>query len=286
MNLLTNLSVAQCPIADDREDIIRFRHRYSVEINADGTGRSLAEMQGSFRGHFFLKTIGTVLTGDEVLTVDEVLRFRGLLTDVPTTDYINAVQIHFGLNGNRVVFIYEPGYLVFTAPSGLFFKTYEFRTSGHMLIKGAVTLEDYDEGTSNFITAYAKNICIVHSDDGPGCSALREGIDDPNANDVKTVIIPIQEILKEYCQNNGNGPLTGTDNINFINIASDDPYAEGISTNYKHSIAIRFGTSTEHDLHAFTGYAADFNEMCPPRCISHTYKIKHALWDLMIGIFH
>jgi hypothetical protein len=172
-----------------------------------------------------------------------------------------ALRMHLGMEGNKMVVIFEPIILKATntanlcniIPTGIYFRNYPEGTWRK--------INDSNEFKTRIDAYQSPNsqINIIHSNNA-STKFMNQG--DFATDDIQNCIIPIQQINSMYCDNAGASPLN-TDKIAFTIIANN--YFVG-SPNYKLHIVASYNIGILPVADKYVGLGADFTQLCPINC--------------------
>lgn len=199
-------------------------------------------------------------------------------------DY-SCIRIHYGMKNGKFIFVYEPVFLVpldINKPASC-----KEISTGKFYISdgkgGLVSIKPIDK--INFEKEYEENVWIQHFDDEN--NPLGDFDDDHKFHrasnyydaDTKSSVIPIQQLLKMYFDNNTNSGYI------LFDAAANDFYRTSRSNipNYKvHIIASTIfnkASEKQNDPNSYQGLAADFSQQCPPSCPEDNQYIHINVYD-------
>ncbi|MBL7713444.1 MAG: hypothetical protein JNL13_13315 [Chitinophagaceae bacterium] len=223
----------------------------------------LANFSANFR---YLDAGGNVQPldpSDQKLSVSNLIQlYDALVTDStvgydPDSNY-SALRMHFGMDGQKIILIYEP---VALKRTGVPKECDVVGTNKYFRTDASNSFIAISAGTFNLLTnnlrGSGSNIYITH----PNNPNIFSFINNTDATgDIRSNVMSMQEIVRMYCDN-ADYP-NAADKINFSIVASQ--YA---GSNYRmHVVAhYRMGLSLPSSG-TFKNYAADYAEMCPVNC--------------------
>jgi len=223
----------------------------------------LANFAANFR---YMSSGGTVQPLDpsnQQLSVGNLMQLYGVLIMDSTVDYdpdsnYSALRMHFGMDGQKMILIYEPVALKPTGVpkecdvvgTGKYFRT-DASNSFIAISSSTFTL------LTNNLRGSSSNIYITHPNN-PGTYSFINNTD--ASGDIRSNVMSMQEIIRMYCDN-ADYPNT-SDLINFSIVANQNS-----GSNFRtHVVAhYRMGLSVPSSG-TFKSYAADYAEMCPINC--------------------
>lgn len=232
----------------------------------------------------------TLVNDDDKIRIDQ---FQILIDDInatiqehndeirPDINYtFSGLKIHYGIRNNRIKLFYEPVVLFIgteTANSATAFidaqrffsgKIYESDNNGQLSLVNPLNF-------NNDTADYHNNIYIIHNRwwDRNNHSFIRS--ERFKKGDTNYCTLPIQQVLKAYCDNLNGRQSQPDDIISFSLYASNYfkfKWLRPNAGNYKLHIVASFGPLKNYRQemppreHGFEGSAADFGQMCPPNC--------------------
>ncbi|MFA6150152.1 MAG: hypothetical protein WC716_02450 [Chitinophagaceae bacterium] len=204
-------------------------------------------------------------TPDNTLSISELLTLYSELESDSVVDYdpdsnYSALRISFGMEGKKIVLIYEPIALKATTVAKECFvvstdKYYRVDSGDNFVPLSNV---DFATLTANLRSSSSK-IYITH----PNNTGVHKFINaSDESGDIRSNIVSFQQISRMYCDNNQEYSLS--DRIKFTIVANQN---ESLTSNYRmHVVAnFRLGMSVPA-TNTFKNYAADYMQMCPTHC--------------------
>jgi hypothetical protein len=200
---------------------------------------------------------------NQKLSVANLVMLYDALAADSTVDYdpdsnYSALRMHFGMDGQKIILIYEP---VALKPTSVPKECDVVGTNKYFRTDASNNVIAVSSGTFNLLTnnlrGSGSRIYITHPNN-PGISSFINSPD--GVADVRSNIMSMQEIVRMYCDN-ADYPNT-SDLINFSIVAS-----QNAGSNFRmHVVAhYRMGLSS-FSPGTFKNYAADYAEMCPFNC--------------------
>jgi hypothetical protein len=181
-----------------------------------------------------------------------------------------AVKMTYGMVGKRVIMIYTPVILRDMYAPTTYDEYVIYTKQSYTAYNGWNPINQTDSG--RFVEAFtgnAANIQITHHSETTSDIEKFINEDWPDG-DTRSCIIPLQEIMDMYMDNNGQ-PCNDQDIVKFEIIANNHFSTTGGSVeNYKiHTVVYNSKLGLPGaDPKRFEGLAVDFAQMCPPRCLN------------------
>lgn len=222
----------------------------------------------NFYNYFQYDSLGTIINLDSsyarlktssiqslysIISEDSTLNFN------PSTDY-GAMRFHFGMQEKKLIIIFEPLILRSseTPNECNVISTQMYYVSNSLGEIDLIDNEAFATLVQNFQGENSK-ININH----PSNVANKKFIaTDDTLGDIKSCTMSFQEIVRMYCDNSASP--NNDDLINFWIIAKNC-YLN--NPNYQLGIVASFRIGESAPMQgSFKNYAADYSQMCPPKC--------------------
>jgi hypothetical protein len=233
---------------------------------------TLSEMERSkiyFKNHFRYKSLRDTIKNLPV-SIDSQ-SFRALVGKVRAIYPLQsdsghaAVRFHFGMENRAMVIIFQPVFLSKQYPNipDSSYKFIQSEIDSFYQVVGGQLVRIDTARKSRLIKNYQDNVYIVHIKDSNdthfNCSS------DFHDGDTRFALMPLQQIFRMYCENSPSQ----NDNITFQIVADSHYVTQGQKVeNFKvHVVAyINEKVIDNWSSETFKDYAADFDQMCPPKC--------------------
>lgn len=202
---------------------------------------------------------------DNSLSVGELLTLYSELESDSAVDYdpdsnYSALRITFGMEGKKIVLIYEP---IALKPTTVAKECFVVSTNKYYRVDSGdnfVPLSNADFATlTNSFKGSSSKIYISH----PNNIGVHKFINaSDETGDIRSNIVSFQQISRMYCDNNQEYSLY--DRIKFTIVANQN---ESLTSNYRmHVVAnFRLGLSVPATS-TYKNYAADYMQLCPISC--------------------
>lgn len=233
----------------------------------------------NFADHFYLATGNPLSNPILKITLANILSLiPPPATGYDYTQHYSAVRIHYGLDGDTMIFIMQPIILKPVTGSGGYCDIddiEDFYKVAAGQVWESISLAQKNQFTEN----YRNTIRIRHEEPADIFNdrfIMGHPADWVHA-DTRSCLIPLQQILRVYCENrNVPGDPDDGDLICFQIVANN--YST-VTTNFKVHVVVHYNLPTVNlptGTKIFSGRAADFAQMCPTNC-TFTYVNNYGL---------
>lgn len=262
------LSTSFCSMTDDEKEL-----HFGLERNQDSNFYLFSQDQlnvgmANFYANFKYADSGLIQNLDssnQTLAVGDLIQLYATLQNDSSVHYdpdsnYSAIQMNFGMEGKKIILIYEP---VVLKPTAIAKECTVVSTNRYFRVDSLnnfieVTYTNYS-GLVQRLRNSGSKIHINHPND-PTVSAFINNSD--STGDVRSNIVSFQQIAKMYCDNTSLESFW--DRINFTIVANRNA---AMTNNYRMHVVpnFRLGLSSTASG-TYKNYAADFVQMCPTKC--------------------
>ena len=257
-----------CNIVNDEKRLDFGLDRDTSANNYVFTQSQLNEGLLNLHAHFKYKDFSIVQNLDsskQTLSIQELYQmFYALQYDTsvhynPDSNY-SALRLHFGMEGKKLILIYEPVILIpTTVPKECSVSAtdqyYRIDSVGNFInisnTECAYLLSNLRSGSSKIHILHPNNSTVFHFINTSDASG-----------DIRSNIITYQQIAKMYCDNTQG--ISSSDRINFTIVANQNAT---LTSNYRMHVVPNFRIGLSSAVSGtYKNYAADYLEMCPIKC--------------------
>lgn len=203
---------------------------------------------------------------NDLISLYNVLRYDSSVGYNPDSSY-SALRMHFGLEGRRIILIYEP---VVLKPIGTSKECNVIGTDKYFRADAAdylIPVSNMDFATlTNNLRSTTSNIRINHPNN-PTVSNFINTSD--SSGDIRSNIISFQQVVRMYCDNTGVESMP--DRIRFTIVANQN---ETLTSNFRMHVVPNYNLGASSPIPgSYRSYAADYTQMCPTICNIVTVNI-------------
>lgn len=222
----------------------------------------------NFYANFQYKDTGTVQNLDsskEMLTINQLIELFSVLETDTSLHYekdsnYSALRLHFGMEGKKIILIYEP---IVLKPTIVPKECTVVGTNSYYRIDSLDNLIPISSSTQSILVNNLRDgsskIHITHPYNPTTCNFINNY---DSTGDIRSNIVSFQQISKMYCDNTQGVSLT--DKINFTIVANQNA---SYTSNYRMHVVPNFRLGLSSPVTGtYKNYGADYLEMCPVKC--------------------